>query len=189
MTKSPSARATGAVDLPAGQHTTACSFLLSGKEPLAVDGVPRSIQATMNSQATITSYLDVSDAALLTSVGRLDHHAVGELFRRYGTVVLVASGWTEATAAEAEQRTVDVFLDVWKRPMAYAPGGHSTRSHLVRAALHGGSQAAVGLAAARLAKLEGWTYHDVAEALFRPSQQVALLLREQLFALRGDVIE
>ena len=143
----------------------------------------------MTPQATMTSYLDVSDAVLLISVGRLDHHALGELFRRYGIMVLVASGWSEATAAEAEQRTVDVFLDVWKRPMAYAPGGHSTRSHLVRAALHGGSQAAVGLATARLARLEGWTYHDVAEALFRPSHQVGSLLREQLSALRGDVTE
>ena len=181
--KSPSARVTGAVDLLAGQRALPVPILLSGKEPSAVDGVLRSIQATM------TSYLDMSDSALLTSVGRLDHDALGELFRRYGTVVLVASGWTEVTAAEAEQRTVHVFLDVWKRPMAYAHGGHSSRSQLVRAALHGGSQAAVGLAAARLAKLEGWTYHDVAEALFRPSQQVALLLREQLSALRGDVIE
>ncbi len=181
MTKSASAGATGAVDLVADQHSTAASFL--GKEASAVDNVLRSIQAPM------TSYLDVSDAALLTSVGRLDHDALGELFRRYGTVVLVASEWTEATAAEAEQRTVDVFLDVWKRPVAYAPAVHSTRSHLVRSALDGGSQAAVAIAAARLAKLEGWTYHDVAEALFRPSQQVALLLRAQLSALRGDEIE
>jgi len=137
----------------------------------------------------MTSYLDMSDAALLTSVGRLDRDALAELFRRYGTVVLVATGWTEATAAEAEQRTVNVFLDVWKRPMAYAPGVHSTRSHLVRAVLDGASQEAVGVAATRLARLEGWTYHDVAESLFRPSQQVALLIRGQLAALRGDVLE
>ncbi len=135
----------------------------------------------------MTSYLDVNDSTLLTFIARRDRQALGELFRRYGTVVLVAAGWTEQRAAGAEQRTVDVFIDVWDRPEAYTPGADSTRSNLVRAALAEASAEAVRLAAVRLAELEGWTYLDVAEVLSRPSRHVALLIQEQLGALRdGD---
>ncbi len=132
----------------------------------------------------MTSYLDIPDTALLTLVARLDRDALSEVFRRYATVVLVAAGWTEEAASEAERRTVDVFLDVWKRPEAYAPGVDSTRSHLIRSALRDATEQAVRLAGARLAGLEGWTYHDVAEVLARPARHVALLIQEQLDALR-----
>lgn len=137
----------------------------------------------------MTSYLDIPDTAVLTLIARRDPDALGELFRRYGTVVLTAAGWTEDRAADAEQRTVDVYLDVWERPEAYAPGVDSTRSHLIRAALRDATQEGVRLAAAQLAELEGWTYHDVAEVLARPSRHVAMLIREQLAALRGDILE
>lgn len=137
----------------------------------------------------MTSYLDIPDTALLALVARLDRDALSELFHRYGTVVLVAAGWTEDRAAVAEQRAVDVFLDVWKRPEDYAPGVDSTRSQLIRAALRDTTPETVRLAAARLAELDGWTYHDVAEALARPGRDVALLIREQLAALHGDILE
>ena len=137
----------------------------------------------------MTSYLDMSDTALLTLVGRFDRDALGELFRRYGTVVLVAAGWTEATAVDAEERTVGVFVDVWRQPEAYAPGVDSTRSQLLRATLRGEPDEAVRLAATRLAELEGWTYHDVAATLSLPGRQVAVLIREQLAALGCDLLE
>jgi DNA-directed RNA polymerase specialized sigma24 family protein len=137
----------------------------------------------------MTSYLDMPDASLLTLVGRLDRDALGALFHRYGTVVLVAAGWTETSAADAEQRTVDVFIDVWKRPAAYAGGAEPTRSHLIRAVLQGATEEGARLAAARLARLEGWTYHDVADVLARPRRQVALMLRDQLTAFRDDASE
>ncbi|MDQ3642659.1 MAG: hypothetical protein M3450_14620 [Actinomycetota bacterium] len=133
----------------------------------------------------MTSYFDMPDSSLLTLVGRLDRDALGELFRRYGTTVLVAAGWTESSAAHAEQRTLDVFVDVWGRPEAYAGGTDPTRSHLVRAALRGATEDDARLAATRLAGLEGWTYHDVADVLARPRQHVALLIRAKLAALRG----
>ena len=131
----------------------------------------------------MTSYLDLSDAALLTLVGRRDRNALGELFRRYGIVVLVAADWSEANAADVERRAVEVFLDVWKRPEAYVIGSSPIRLNLVRAALTDIPPEAVGLPATRLAQLEGWTYHDVADALARPHRQVALLIREQLDAI------
>lgn len=137
----------------------------------------------------MTSHVDMSDAALLTLVGRLDPDALGELFRRYGTVVLAAAGWTEQTAVDAEQTAVDVFLDVWRRPAAYVPGVVSTASHLARAAIGGEADDAVRPAAARLANLDGWTYHDVAEALSRPRGQVARLIREQLAVVRRASLE
>lgn len=137
----------------------------------------------------MTSHLDMSDAMLLTLVGRFDADALGELFRRYGTVVLVAAGWTEETAVDAEQTAVDVFLDVWRRPTVYASGVVSTASHLVRATIGGETDDTVGPAAARLASLDGWTYHGVAEALSRPRGQVARLIREQLAVLRGAPLD
>jgi DNA-directed RNA polymerase specialized sigma24 family protein len=121
----------------------------------------------------MTSYLDLSDTALLTRIARLDRLALSELFRRYGAVVLVAGGWTAQTAATAEARTVEVFLDLWERPGAYAPGAATVRTHLIRAALVGASEEAVRLATARLAALEGWTYHDVADVLARSARNVA----------------
>lgn len=84
---------------------------------------------------------------------------------------------------------VDVFLDVWTRPAAYAGGADPTRSHLIRAALQGATEEGARLAATRLAGLGGWTYHDVAEAMARPRRQVALMLRDQLAALRDDATE
>jgi len=134
----------------------------------------------------MTSYLDLSDSALLTLVARVDGHSLGELFRRYATVVLVAAGWSDHSAADAERRTVEVFLDVWARPGAYLPGAESTRAHLARAAMHGADEQAVRLRTARLAGLEGWTYHDVAEVLARPAQHVAAVIRDELIALRGS---
>lgn len=135
------------------------------------------------------SYLDIPDTALLILVARLDKDALSELFRRYGTVALVAAGWTEDRAGDAERRVVDVFLDVWHRPEAFAPGVDSTRSHLIRAVLRDSSREDVRLAAIRLAELEGWTYHDVARVLARPGRAVALLIRDQLIARRDDVSE
>jgi len=128
---------------------------------------------------------DISDSALLALVARLDRDALSKLFHRYAAVVLVAAGWTEQNATDAEQRTVHVFLDVWKRPEAYTAGDDSTRSHLIRSALGDATEPEVRLAALRLAELEGWTYHDVAEVLARPTRHVAVLIREKLVALRG----
>lgn len=134
----------------------------------------------------MTSYLDHPDSALLTLVARRDSDALAELFRRYAIVVLVAGGWTEDNAADAEQRAVDVFLDAWNRPEAYMPRPEPTRYHLIRAALRDSPEDAVRLAAVRLAELEGWTYHDVAALLARPSQHIARLIREELAGLRDD---
>ncbi len=120
--------------------------------------------------ATMTH--DISDSALLALVARLDRDALSKLFHRYATVVLVAAGWTEQNATDAEQRTVHVFLDVWKRPEAYTAGDDSTRSHLIRSALGDATEP------------EGWTYHDVAEVLARPHRQIALIIREQLNEMR-----
>lgn len=124
------------------------------------------------------------DAALLALVARHDGDALAELFRRYATVVVVAAGWNESNAATAERRTVDVFLDLWNRPGVYGAAVASTRSYLIRAAMHGATEEAIGIAAAQLAALEGWTYHDVAHVLARPAHQVALVIREQLCALQ-----
>jgi DNA-directed RNA polymerase specialized sigma24 family protein len=134
----------------------------------------------------MTSHFDLPDATLLILVARLDRDALAELFRRYCVVVLIAAGWTEQRKDDAERIAVDVFLDVWRRPEAYAAGLHSTRSRLIRAALRDAPDDCVPVATARLAELEGWTYHDVAEALARPSRHVARSLRKQLAALRDD---
>lgn len=133
-----------------------------------------------------TSYLDCSDSALLTLVARRDRDALGELFRRYGTVMLIALGWAEHDLVGAEEATVAVFLDLWQRPEAYMPGADSTRSHLLRVALADATEDSLGSAVARLAQLEGWTYHDVAESLARPSRHVASLIREQLHRLHDE---
>ena len=98
----------------------------------------------------MTSHLDLSDTSLLTRVARRDRLALSELFRRYGMVVLIATGWTPRSANTAEARTVEVFLDVWERPDAYAPGATPVRAYLVREALVGTSAEAVRLATTRL---------------------------------------
>ena len=131
----------------------------------------------------MTSYLDLSDTELLTRIARLDRIALSELFRRYATVVLIAAGWTQQAAGPAEARAVEVFLDLWERPAIYAPDAVPVRVHLIRAALAGASEEAVRVATARLAALEGWTYHDVAHVLARPARNVATIIRDQLGAL------
>jgi hypothetical protein len=99
--------------------------------------------------------------------------------------VLIAAGWTKQSVIDAEQRTVHAFFFLGKGPKAYTPGADSTRSHLLGSALH--AAASWRLLAVRLAELEGRTYHDVAEVLARPNRHVAVVIREQVGALRdGD---
>jgi hypothetical protein len=118
---------------------------------------------------------------------RLDRDVLGELPRRYATAVLIAADWTEQSVTDAEQRTVHAFFCLCKRPEAYTPGTDSTGSHLLGSALHVAAEPAVRPLAVRLAELEGRTYHDVAEVLARPNRHVAVVIREQVGALRdGD---
>ena len=89
-----------------------------------------------------------------------------------------------AASLDAEE-TVNAFFFLCKRPEAYTPGADSTRSHLLGSAWH--AAASWRLLAVRLAELEGRLYHHVAEVLARPNRHVAVVIREQVGALRdGD---
>lgn len=67
------------------------------------------------------------------------------------------------------------------------PLGLTTGSHLLGSALHAAAEPTVRPLAVPLAELKGRTYHDVADVLARPNRHVAVVIREQVGALRdGD---
>lgn len=75
----------------------------------------------------------------------------------------------------------------WANGPRPTPLGLTTGSHLLGSALHAAAEPTVRPLAVPLAELKGRTYHDVAEVLARPNRHVAVVIREQVGALRdGD---
>ena len=79
---------------------------------------------------------DVSDAQLVTSIGRYSEVALAECYRRHGGAVFGLARRVLNNATDAEDVTQEVFLRLWNQPDRFDPDRGSLRSFLLAQA-HG----------------------------------------------------
>ena len=74
---------------------------------------------------------EVSDARLVTSIGRYSEVALAEVYRRHGRAVYGLARRVLQDATEAEDVTQEVFLRLWREPDRFDPDRGSLRSFLL----------------------------------------------------------
>lgn len=75
--------------------------------------------------------LPAADAELVRRVAEGDRDALGELYDRYGALLLGVGVRILRARRDAEDIAHDVFLEVWRRAGSYEPGRASVRSWLL----------------------------------------------------------
>jgi RNA polymerase sigma-70 factor, ECF subfamily len=81
---------------------------------------------------------EYSDPQLVVAVGRYQHEALAEVYRRHGGAVLGLARRVTGNQAEAEDVVQEVFLRLWKQPERFDPTRGALRSFLLTQA-HGRS--------------------------------------------------
>jgi len=74
---------------------------------------------------------DVSDAQLVTLIGRYSEPALAEIYRRHGGPVYGLAKKILNNAQEADDVTQDVFLRLWNNPQRFDPSRGSLRTYLL----------------------------------------------------------
>ncbi len=74
---------------------------------------------------------DVSDAQLVTLIGRYQEAALAEVYRRHGGAVHGLARKILRTVHEADDVTQDVFLRLWNNPDRFDPTRGTLRSYLL----------------------------------------------------------
>lgn len=100
--------------------------------PLACMTIPKSEQPCDDDVEAL------SDARLVVGIARLRQDALAEVHRRYGGAVLSFARKLLHDRALAEDVAQDVFVQLWRNPMAFDPERGSLRSYLF-ARTHGRS--------------------------------------------------
>ena len=78
--------------------------------------------------------IDTSDGSLLARLVAGDEHALTEMYDRYVTMVQAIAARVTRDAALAEDVAQDVFVALWRRPLAFDPGRGSLRGWLATVA-------------------------------------------------------
>lgn len=81
---------------------------------------------------------DASDAALVVAIGRWNHDALAEAYRRHGGAVFALARRVLREQAAAEEVVQEVFVRLWSSPEGFDPERGSLRSWLLAKA-HGRS--------------------------------------------------
>ena len=87
-------------------------------------------------RAESTASRDAADAALLADVHTAGSDALGALFQRYGRLVHRVAADILRDAAEAEDVTQEVFLEIYSKAHQYDPSRGSVRVWLLQYAYH-----------------------------------------------------
>lgn len=74
---------------------------------------------------------DASDAALVIAIGRWQHPALAEAFRRHSGAVFALARRLLNEPAQAEEIVQEVFLRLWNAPERFDPSRGSLRSYLL----------------------------------------------------------
>ncbi len=74
---------------------------------------------------------DASDAALVIAIGRWQHDALAEAFRRHSGAVFALARRLLNDPAQAEEIVQEVFLRLWGTPERFDPSRGSLRSYLL----------------------------------------------------------
>jgi DNA-directed RNA polymerase specialized sigma24 family protein len=136
-----------------------------------------------------------------------DHDALAEVYDMYSATVYTVALRVTQESGVAEQVALDVFVNLWNRPLAYDPGQASLRGWLAMLAhrrsvewlrqnsVEPASQPtptalaklpALTMQAIELAYFKGRTYRQVAEELGIPESTAKSRLRAGLRELAGD---
>lgn len=86
----------------------------------------------------VDSLRDASDTALIVAIGRYQHPALAEVYRRHAGAVFGLARRLLFDAALAEEVVQEVFLRIWDNPERFDPARGSLRSYLL-AQCHGRS--------------------------------------------------
>jgi RNA polymerase sigma-70 factor (ECF subfamily) len=92
----------------------------------------------MSEQRSEDDVRDLSDARLVVGIAGLDQDALAEVYRRYGGAVLALARRLLHDRALAEDVAQEVFVRLWRNPIAFDPERGSLRSYLF-AQTHGRS--------------------------------------------------
>jgi len=79
----------------------------------------------------MADFSEVSDAQLVTSIGRYSEVALAEAYRRHGGAVFGLARRVLNNTAEAEDVTQEVFVRLWNQPEKFDPARGSLRSFLL----------------------------------------------------------
>lgn len=74
---------------------------------------------------------DASDAALVIAIGRWQHEALAEAFRRHSGAVFALARRLLNEPAQAEETVQEIFLRLWNAPDRFDPSRGSLRSFLL----------------------------------------------------------
>lgn len=74
---------------------------------------------------------ELDDDALVELVGKSDHEALAELYRRYGAMCYRLARRITANDVLAEDAVQEAFTGLWRDPGAYIPGESNVRSWLL----------------------------------------------------------
>ena len=132
----------------------------------------------------------VSDAALVVSIGRWNEAALAEAYRRHGGAVLGLARRVIRSQQAAEEIVQEVFVDLWRNPERFDAQRGTLRSFLL-ARTHGKSVDLVRSETSRRAR-EDRTARDTATAGYDLEHQVwdlavADAVREALEELPAEV--
>ena len=132
----------------------------------------------------------VSDAALVVSIGRWSEAALAEAYRRHGGAVLALARRVIRNQQAAEEVVQEVFLDLWRSPERFDAQRGTLRSFLL-ARTHGKSVDVVRSESSRRAR-EDRTARETATAGYDLEHQVwdlavAGAVREALDELPAEV--
>ena len=112
----------------------------------------------------------VSDAALVVSIGRWSEAALAEAYRRHGGAVLALARRVIRNQQAAEEVAQEVFLDLWRSPERFDAQRGTLRSFLL-ARTHGKSVDVVRSESSRRAR-EDRTARETATAGYDLEHQV-----------------
>ncbi|MDA8294640.1 MAG: sigma-70 family RNA polymerase sigma factor [Actinomycetota bacterium] len=112
----------------------------------------------------------VSDAALVVSIGRWSEAALAEAYRRHGGAVLALARRVIRNQQAAEEVVQEVFLDLWRSPERFDAQRGTLRSFLL-ARTHGKSVDVVRSESSRRAR-EDRTARETATAGYDLEHQV-----------------
>lgn len=132
----------------------------------------------------------VSDAALVVSIGRWNEAALAEAYRRHGGAVLALARRVIRSQQAAEEIAQEVFVDLWRNPERFDAQRGTLRSFLL-ARTHGKSVDLVRSETSRRAR-EDRTARETATAGYDLEHQVwdlavADAVRDALDELPADV--
>jgi RNA polymerase sigma-70 factor (ECF subfamily) len=89
------------------------------------------VRATQTTERQVSGADVLGDPQLVVLVGRYDETSLAEIYRRHGRSVYGLARRILGDAAEAEDVTQEVFLDLWRKPALFDSARGTLRTYLL----------------------------------------------------------